>query len=469
MFAAGGRILPDLSDNIKWGNSLIGSDFFRGPQARLFADEEEMLKVKAFDWDSEAGFGEIMAAGGFDAVIGNPPWVFTKYVDWGQATKDYLQDNYLTFLDDLKRSRRRQAGKINLFAIFILKSLRLLNSGGRFSFITPNNVLRTTVYDIVRRQILENYKIERIVDLKTGVFAKVTASTIILVIQSDTPDGNHSVEIIDNQSKDRIQEDITRRITQAYFLKNTSFVIDINKSEDVRSLIGKVDSVSTAMGELVNVLNGIATKSNKAGILETWENEDSKPILFGRDVGRYSFSWSGKYVEYVRDKLHRARDEKIFLAHEKLIMQRIGGILITAYDNNQYYTFNSINNILPAADLSYDLKYILGILNSDLLRFYYTVNFTNDSKITVNISKTFLDQLPIRTINFNSPDDLQLHNELVKLVDEILERHRQLPSLTGEARRITTALIGTVDNEIDALVYKLYGLSEDEVAIVEGG
>ena len=74
MFAAGGRILPDLSDNIKWGNSLIGSDFFRGPQATLFADEEEMLKVKAFDWDSEAGFGDIMAAGGFDAVIGNPPY-----------------------------------------------------------------------------------------------------------------------------------------------------------------------------------------------------------------------------------------------------------------------------------------------------------------------------------------------------------------------------------------------------------
>ena len=72
MFSAGGRILPDLSGNIKWGNSLIGSDFYSGEQMTLF-DNEELLKVKPFDWDGADGFGEIMAAGGFDAVIGNPP------------------------------------------------------------------------------------------------------------------------------------------------------------------------------------------------------------------------------------------------------------------------------------------------------------------------------------------------------------------------------------------------------------
>ena len=75
MFAAGGRILPDLSDNIKWGNSLIGSDFYSGRQMEIFSDEE-LFKVKPFDWDSKTtGFGEIMAAGGFDAVIGNPPYI----------------------------------------------------------------------------------------------------------------------------------------------------------------------------------------------------------------------------------------------------------------------------------------------------------------------------------------------------------------------------------------------------------
>ncbi len=76
---------------------------------------------------------------------------------------------------------------------------------------------------------------------------------------------------------------------------------------------------------------------------------------------------------------------------------------------------------------------------------------------------------PIRTIDFDNPTDVQMHNEMVKLVDEMLSRHEQLPRLTSEGRRITEALIRTVDEKIDALVYRLYGLSDDEVRIVEGG
>ena len=69
MFSAGGRILPDLGGNIKWGNSLIGSDFYQGKQMSLL-DDEALYRVKAFDWDSDDGFGDAMKAGGFDAVIG---------------------------------------------------------------------------------------------------------------------------------------------------------------------------------------------------------------------------------------------------------------------------------------------------------------------------------------------------------------------------------------------------------------
>ena len=79
-----------------------------------------------------------------------------------------------------------------------------------------------------------------------------------------------------------------------------------------------------------------------------------------------------------------------------------------------------------------------------------------------------MKSFPIRTIDFDNPADVALHDKMVDLVDEMLRLHKQLPGLTGEGRRVTEALIETVDSEIDALVYRLYGLSEDEVAIVEG-
>ena len=91
MFAE--RALPDLDQNIKCGNSLIGQDFYYDKGMQLF-DEEEMYRINVFDWEDE--FSEIIKAGGFDAVIGNPPWIFTKYVEWGGKYKRLSKESLLT-------------------------------------------------------------------------------------------------------------------------------------------------------------------------------------------------------------------------------------------------------------------------------------------------------------------------------------------------------------------------------------
>ena len=95
-------------------------------------------------------------------------------------------------------------------------------------------------------------------------------------------------------------------------------------------------------------------------------------------------------------------------------------------------------------------------------------SLTNKESIAQKIEVNS-DQLPIRTIDFDNRADVAMHDKMVELVDEMPDLHRQLPSLKGEGRKIAERLIKTVDDEIDALVYRLYGLSEDEVAIVKGG
>ena len=145
MFSAGERILPDLSGNIKWGNSLIGSDFFRGPQAGLFADEEAMQRVKAFDWDSEAGFGEIMRAGGFDAVIGNPPYVDSEWMTlYHPNERAYCTSKYAA-----------ASGNWDLFCVFIDKALSLCRDNGISSLIVPNK-LGSANYAKGARKIVAN-------------------------------------------------------------------------------------------------------------------------------------------------------------------------------------------------------------------------------------------------------------------------------------------------------------------------
>ena len=339
------RALPDLGNNIKCGNSLIGPDFFDDPDIDS-SDEELHKKINPFDWKEQ--FSEIFRGKktGFDAVIGNPPWIFTKYVDWGEYTKKYIQKKYLVGREKSGRSRARQAGKINLFAIFFLKDLSLLNSRGCLGIILPNNILRTTVYDVVRKKIIDSYKIRRIVDLKSGVFAHVTASTVILLIDAERADVHHNIEIIDNKTLGKIQEEITNTIIQVECLNNPSYVFDIFTDSSFKPIIDKVADVSIQLGTLVDVRNGIATYANMEGVIDKPQDVNSKQIIFGKDIARYHFTYSGKYINYVRQKLLRPRNEDIFLSSEKLIMQRIGGILVTAYDDQQYYTFNSVNNII---------------------------------------------------------------------------------------------------------------------------
>jgi hypothetical protein len=457
------KLLPDLSKNIVCGNSLIGTDILEG---KLFAsDEERKLNPMNF----EDAFPEVMKGGGFNALIGNPPWAFTKYVDWGESTKDYIHQNYLSNQNESVKSLARQAGKINLFAIFMVKGISLLKKGGLFGYIIPNNILRTTVYDIVRKHILQNYAVKKIVDLKTGVFAGVTASTIIVIIEANKPTTQHSIEIVDNKETEKVNDANISKLNQAECLNNPSYVIDIFSDQGTKSIITKADSKSLRLCDLVDVLNGIATEKDMAGILNQKADANSKPILFGKDIARYYYKWSGKYVEYVREKLLRARDERIFLVPEKLIMQRIGGILITAYDNRQYYTFNSVNNLLVKGGCKYSIKFLLGILNSKFFRFYYITRFTNKSSLTVNISKTFLDQLPIRAINFTDLADKARHDEMVAKVEAMLKAKQELAvAKTDKEKTYYENKCVSLNRQIDHIVYDLYGLTEDEIKLVEG-
>jgi adenine-specific DNA-methyltransferase len=184
-----------------------------------------------------------------------------------------------------------------------------------------------------------------------------------------------------------------------------------------------------------------------------------KPFLEGRDIERYFIRPTTKYLHYVPAEIHRARTPKVFEASEKLLIQRITGgarPLAVAYDNQQHYNKESINNLLLTSECPYDIKFLLALLNSKLMSWYYRVAFTNGSTLTVNLSKEYLSQLPIPSLNLRVATDKKLHDELVTLSEEML---RSRIGATSEHMRL--------DSQIDAAVYKLYNLSKSDVATIE--
>ncbi len=479
--------LPNLDYKIVCGNSLLGVE------RNLFNDnlfaELERLKPLYFretnpknkdsykrqiddlisrltngnkDFDFEIYFSEVFhRKGGFDVVIANPPWVFTREANFVTSFKKHVFENYLKNLVGSQKGHAKQSGKINLFAIFILKSLRELKKDGCLTYIIPNTLLRATVYDGIRKSFLDNYKILNIVDLSFGRFANVTASTIVLILQNSKPTRDQKVEIIDSFDLTGMLN--SRFIPQNNFLKNISYTFNIYSNCVIDYIVEKVKSSSARLDKNFNILaGGIATGPNKKKYIKDKPlTNQYKPLIEGKDIKRYRINFNGKYILYDKNKLYRAREERIFLSSEKLITQRIGGgsmPLVVAYDDKQFYTFNSTNSILSKSNHKLSIKYLLALLNSKFLNWFYWIQFTNKSTLTVNISKTFLEQLPIKEISFKE------QAPFIEFVEKIISITKNENYFEDHAKQ---AKVKEYEKNIDKIVYKLYDLTPEEIKVVE--
>jgi len=358
--------------------------------------------------------------------------------------------------------------------------MKLLKEGGVLGFIVPNNLLRVTTYKSIRDEILLHSKIVKIVDLSSGVFDNVTASTVIIILQKDQDEDNRHNNMIDGiqgiSDLNAPAEHITK-IPQKMFYSNASSVFNIYSSSATFEKFQTIEQNGVKLGIIAEtIIEGIVTPNGKSDFISDNKIDDEwKHYLEGKDIRPYYINYKGKYIRYNRELLHRPRPEKVFNCPEKLICQRIGGgnrALTVAFDNEQYYTFASTNVIILKPEISYNLKYILGILNSRFLNYYYLSKFTNKSELTVNISKTFLSQLPIKTIDFTNDVEKKKHGLLVVLVDKMIKLNKDIHMLSEyeiDKKQELEKEIKATDKKIDNLVYNLYGLTEEEIKIVEEG
>jgi len=453
------RVLPTLDENIKSGNSLIDMDYYDNQ-----IDFGEERKIKPFSWQN--AFPIIFKNGGFDVVIGNPPYVFTRDVDWSDEVKNYYWSKF-EISKGSDNSRKNQSGKINLYILFIFKSTELLNSNGYLSFIIPNGLLRTTTYDTARKFILERTSIERIVDLKDGVFEGVTASTIIISLVNNRK--KRDTLIIDANCKldGFVDETKTTKVLQSNFLKNVShtFSLYINASE--QNIFNKISKDKFFLKEIViDIIEGIV--AHKEFISNKALNLKYKPMLEGKDIKKFQTNFGGNYVLFDRKKIHRARPDYVWESDKKIVIQRISGgmsPLVSTIDKERYLAFASTNLLLIKEDFvtEYPYELICALLNSKLWNFYYSKNFSNGSSLTVNISKTFLEMLPLPK---------EPNKEIVRTIESFVEQslvlNEDIKSVTLDTKKEQVrSKIEYNEVKINDLVYKLYSLTPDEIKIIE--
>ena len=456
------RPLPNLDYRIVCGNSLTGVDekdkFFQwknihtlenkkvqyfsttnGRNKKILREEIDYLINQLTNgkelFDFEIYFSEVFSdREGFNIVIGNPPYYqLSKDKTVKEEYKRYLRERFQT-----------SGGRLNLFIFFTHLGINILKPNGILAFIIPNTILSQEYYKDTRKKIIQETRIESIVTYSNMQFEKAVVENISLIISKNKLK-EYEIKII---NKRNLAFEMQRKIPSRYFSREPYYRFSINS----RLFVEELFQNSIPLISVCNINQAIALKGDKSLSVRYEENEGYYKLLDGRNIKKFSINWTGEFLEYDINKIHSCKTKDIFLVDEKLLFRRVSSNLIFAYDDKQYFALNTIvvltlkNNSI---NRNISIKFLLALLNSSLLNFIYKTKFKSTKTVFSEIQARSVGELPIKIPKNQGP--------FITYIDKILEIKRN--SLGSDTSKL--------EYEIDSLVYKLYGLSEDEIAIVE--
>lgn len=490
------ELLPNLSHNIECGNSLISGG------------EEELKKYFGKDWKSKKPFDwkdrfkDVFKQGGFDVIIGNPPYI-----------KEFVEKSAFDGLHDSPYYQ----GKMDIWTMFACIAIDLLKDGGYFSFIAPNNWLTNAGASIFRNKILKEGEIISFIDFGDyKVFQDAGIQTMVFIFKKCKPIKSYEIlysKVEDKNIKEEELINFLRSNKQDTSTKIINFKTTINPQSLIDNNISFVNSQKDSILQKISacknfeltdkeVAQGIIGGPDKAFIFSKRKSFDEaeKKILknYFTSVERYNcggdrglIAYLSKnidninsfpnikeqidlYIEPLKNRrevknkkleyfhLHWSRDEKFFKSGPKIIC----GIRTLKpsfyFTEEEYYGSRALNFIKTER---IDLRYLTGILNSNLVYFW----LKNKGKRLGDLLQ--VDKGPLLNIPIHLTDDKNKQKEIIKLVEKITALNKELqklhPIMDEEEYNLKKEAIEKTDREIDGKVYELYGLGEEERKIIE--
>lgn len=446
-------LLPPLSDNIKRGNSLIS-----GSEEELKKYFGEHWRAKhPFNWEQE--FPDAMREGGFDVVVGNPPWVRAK-IACDAHELDYLNAKF----------REYSVGELNLYKLFVVEAIKKLKKNGLFAFIIPSSYLSDRDSIELRKWLLTNYRIVSILlfsekATKEIFEGAITQATTILVVKNTAPASENLIRIspvIGQYSDFRLNNHHFYEVEQKMFLDFPDAQILAGKTPKEMELIKKLLRAQK-LENAIETKDGEIHITKYADFITDTDATQTALLVRGSHLSEYYIDLNEKERAGGWLKLRGLSVPQSMVKSPRILVQRVsnmaqrkrikGGIIGPGiYAGNSCVSVFSARQNLP-------LEYLLGILHSSLLNWYFKA-FSS----TNNVTGRELKNLP-----FVMPTE-ESKQRIIKLVDRMLALNRRLVEMgdrqTSERQQLE-AEIARTDREIDELVYKLYGITEEEKKIIE--
>jgi len=513
--------LPNLDANIQCGNALIGTDCFAG---QLLPDKEALRRVNPFDWTR--GFANVMREGGFDCVIGNPPYIRIQTMkEWAPLEVELYKEKYAA----------ARAGNYDIYVVFVEKGLSLLKPGGRLGFILPHKFFNAQYGAPLRELIARGKHLAHVVHFgDQQVFSGATTYTCLMFLDKDGADACRWVKVNDVRAwreqgtalegtvgADKITRaewnfavgagaalfeklaampvklgDVAKRIYQGPITSADTVYLFKEFRPKAKN---KTEVFSEELDEWVSLESGILKPVVRSGSIRRYWAEPTAYVLFPYKVNDlnaklllpdeirrdYPLTWDylnrnkrilegrekGKFKDAEWYRFGRTQNLGMW-EQPKLLLPYMVTELSAYWDRQDRFYF--INVTTGGYGITVDeacggYPYICALLNSRLLDFYFKQVSTTFHSGYFAANKQFIAQLPIRVINFDDAQDVARYHRIVALVEQMLALHKQRAAArTAADREMFQRQIDATDAQINAVVYALYGLTEEEIRVVEG-
>ena len=531
------RALPDLGNNIKCGNSLIGPDIYeagslRAKRSNLISfTPEDRERINAFDWNAE--FPEIFTTkdtkgtkdnAGFDVVIGNPPYIRIQTLqETSPEQVAFFKQHY----------RAAGSGNYDIYVVFVEKGLSLLNKQGRLGFILPHKFFNSKYGEPLRGLIAAGKNLAHVVHFgDQQVFDGATTYTALMFLDRSGSDSFELVRVKDLGAW-RLGESQPCGEVKAKAVTSVEWNFAVGASA---KLFEKLNAMPLKLGAMADIFVGLQTSADAVFIMDfmgetprgiklkskalnrewTFENGLLFPLISGTDVCRYNPLPERQYIlfpynvdnetavlldfDYIVKSYPKTADylvkNKVILEERergkfkgpewyrfgrnqnigiqrriKLCVPRLVDELCASYDKEGSHFLDNVDVggvTMKAGFREYDLAFFVGLINSKLLRWYFPFISAPFRGGWRSANKQYLVQLPIRPIDFSNPGDMTAHSRMISLVERMLDLHKRLAAAKNPDEKVRLDReIKATDDQIDRLVYELYGLTEKEIGIVE--
>lgn len=496
--ASKGRPLTNLADKIKCGNSLIS---------------DKSVVENAFVWEEE--FKEVFENGGFDIVIGNPPYGATL----NKEEKEYFYSKFETV-----------EYQLDTYTLFMEKAHKILKIDGKLAFIVPSTWLTMFYFKTLRKYLIENSYFDNLLLFRYQVFEDVTAETSILTLTKNK-EINEKINTNFYDNLTEIETKSFKEISQNDWINSYELGFNILFNGNKLKVIEKILKNSFELEKIVDVTVGIKPyQTNKGTPKQT--PEDVKNRVFDSDYKidetYYNYMVGGSINKFIINpsknnwlkygKFLAEPRQSLNFFQKKIMVRQTSDKIISAIDYQGLLSLNNVHNIV-VNDEKYSYEALVCILNSKLMNFYYKFLVPEEGRTFAEVKAVNLKRLPIVSFEFNQEPFIQkadlmlelnkklketkqnFYNELkleklttklqkfeelefddfikeytkskkIKFADKLEERNfkNDWKALFENDKKEVLQIqnqINQTDKEIDNMVYKLYDLTENEIKILE--